>query len=357
MKHSLACASDLERLLSQPLNPLVYYQTLPSDVEFEKSAEDKLSLDYLCDLEELNQLLVLLYLENQKFDEAELEQLALWASRKYSALLASGKMAREQRMKLQLVNYAAQDVLAAKRRNFSSATTGRKVSSVPPWDWLRLDDGSEYLIVSGEMGLQLSANNETKCYDAGLASQLDVIDDSTISVGSIFSNGGFIMHSRGLEKIEHPNPIVLFFNLRGDLAFVDYNGKICNAANGQKFDEINCAHADKVRLIDNKLYIADWSVFGKMGIYDLSNGSQRQVELQGIYLLNDICAGNECFYAVCKQQGFIFKYSSEFELMEKRLSFGKKEHELFDPISIRKTENHLQVLSWVTGNLTCTDIF
>lgn len=365
MKTSVTNTQGIDWLLSQPPDPLVFYRTLPSDVSYQgdgknnASSNKDLSLDFLIERENLDQLLALMYLRGGKFEEEQLRKLSLWASKKYSVLLASEKSARARRMKLQLINYAAQDLLAGPniQNDVSSFSKGRKIADSPPWDWLSQRDGTQFMIVSGENGLHSTCGNKHERYHVGLPSQLDQIDDCSISVGSIFSNGGYILRPSQLTKIDHSMPIVIFLDGPHGRVFVDYCGNICSAADGRIVDRISCNHADKVRAIEGKLYISDWSVFGKMYVYDLSSGTQSQVRLNGIFLMNDICAGESCFYVVCKQQGSIFKFNLDFELLEKRLSFGKQRTELFDPISIRNENGRLQVLSWVTGNLTCIDTF
>jgi hypothetical protein len=365
MKNKKHTITKLE-FFSKVNDPLTYYNCLPSDgilVEHSGSGNIDESIDYVLSsqlqnlkVEEIDNLLVLLNNNFEKLYNYRLlinlgKVVSIW----YSSLLKDGKKNRPLRMKLQLLNFYIRDILDKDKE--IDYLYEEILENQSPWDKLETGLG-QCTITSDSVNFHAQAGDGAlQTWRCGLPSQLDEIIDGKISIGSIFSNGGWVYDWKAPLKIEHDRPIVIFFSIVQRTFFLDVIGKIYCLENLALKAKINLNEASKCRLIDNILFIFDWTVPNTIISYDIDLAQQKVIYIEEILIGNDICKYLESYYVIDKQQGYIFKFNLKFELIEKKLCFGKSEGRLFDPISIRIVNNRLQIVSWITNKVIYIDLF
>lgn len=347
------------------LDPKEFYKVLPSQgiyYDTTVTSEDVVDLinrfqdedSSLIDIPFMDSLLEsLLKLSEREEVKKVASDTAHKASAMYSNLLSGSKSRREFRMRLQLLNYFLQDFLS---NDQGSEVDFHELSLIRdcPWDQIQFN-GSHFYLFSGEGGLHNVSDNCS--YEVGKATQLDYIDEQAISVGSIFSTGGYVLYEDRLEYIEHNEPIVLLFKAGSDTLFIDYRGGIFLLENRHKVSQLEVGEVSKVRYIEGKLYVFDWSDIYKLHVYDVVKDDCSTVDLKMVMLGNDIAKVSDFFYVIDKQQGFVFKYDDEFNFISKALRFGIKEGCLYDPISINVKGDTLSIISWVSSKQTDIPIF
>ena len=342
---------------------LNYYDNLPSDnYKIEPCALDFCDFDeivsklliediFSIELNELDEFAMLLYNE---YDDIEIdEQLFLLAnkfSECYSYLLFGNKSNRNLRMKLQQLNFFIRDVLDKNILVNNVSDFLMQVKS--PWDLLRTDFG-EVLITSEKKNLIIKKNNKYEYWTCGFPSQLDILSPKYISIGSIFSNGGWVYNGMEPLFVSHHAPIVLFFEDK----FVDYKGEVFDRINKTKLLSIKVNEVSKARIINGIMYVFDWTTTKRIYTLNLLSNIQSCIKLPDILIGNDICFHKDSFYIVDKQQGYVFKYSIDFILISKKLGFGKGLGKLYDPISIRENNGELCILSWLSNKSTTLKAF
>lgn len=347
------------------LDPKEFYKVLPSQgiyYDTTVTSEDVVDLinrfqdedSSLIDIPFMDSLLEsLLKLGEREEVKKVASDTAHKASAMYSNLLSGSKSRREFRMRLQLLNYFLQDFLS---NDQGSEVDFHELSLIRdcPWDQIQFN-GSHFYLFSGEGGLHNVSDNCS--YEVGKATQLDYIDKRAVSVGSIFSTGAYVLYEDRLEYIEHNEPIVLLFKVKSDTFFIDYRGGIFLLDGRNKLYQLEVGEVSKVRYIEGKLYIFDWSDIYNLHVFDICSGERSIVDLKLVMLGNDIAKVFDYFYIVDKQQGFIFKFDESFNFISKSLQFGVKDGCLYDPISINVKKDKLSVISWVTSRQTDISIF
>lgn len=349
--------------LSRPLDTLTFYDVLPGEIEIvdaggrrrvEDAAGLLLSTEGALEDESLvdDALVGASCGEEIALAREQIKNLADAASKAYADLLGAGKSRRSLRMKLQQLNFFLRAHLD---RDIDVADQCRETRSLgaptQPWDWLDTVDG-RVMIVSGADNLLWDRNGITGGASCGLPSQLDVLPDAKISVGSIFTNGAWVLGRHSLTRIAHHRPLVLLFSHHNEDWAVDYDGRIFPLAQGVDSGlKAPIDQVDRARLVGRHLFLSDWSRIGSVLIVDLELRSFENRTLPGVLILNDICSENGRLYAVCKQQGYVFGYDLDFAPRGTRLGFGRGHGRLFDPVSIRVGSDGLQALNWVTGTV------
>jgi hypothetical protein len=353
-----------EQFLDRPLDPLSYYRLLPSDglriaplgtlPSFQALSDRFLSLPAIAAEDILlEQLLLTLFARPEDLDSQPLEAIALAASYGYTELLKGGKTRRLQRMRLQHLNYCCRALIDAGPSGsaLDYAESRPEEEGLPLWDWLPLGAGREMLIRSGSNGLYRRRPGIVQRNDVGMASQLDVVGDGLVSIGSIFSNGAYLLDGEALTLVPHALPLVLLFLFEGEMLGLDYSGAIVVPRTGRELAHVGTWQIDRARLIGSRLLMSDWTRPHTLFEYDLARRTSRTVVLPDIILLNDILSLNDHYFAICKQQGRIFKLDRDFVLIDQKLRFGKGPDRLFDPISIRFHGGQIHIVSWVTASI------
>lgn len=362
----MATKSEMQIIASQflnrPFDALSFYDILPTDgvslldAPILRPVTQILGSLCVADADVAETLLdeaVLALLGARVIDATLANAAARHLSHLYAKLLSGGKRDRARRMKLQQLNFFLRDLID---RNATSSAMSMPVAGGSPWDWLVCPRG-EITIFSGTNGLRWTFDGIEGSADVGYPSQLDLIDEARISVGSIFSPGASIFQDGQVIRIAYPTPIVLVFEQEGEDWAVCYNGDVLTLVDGHVLFKLGVQQVDRVRLIDGQLLIADWAAPGVISICDLASGQQRCIDVDPIILLNDICRVGDRYYAICKQQGRVFAFDASFGFVEERLSFGRGPGRLFDPITLRCYDGELHVLNWVTATRVSLPIF
>lgn len=354
---------DVAAFLARPLDPLVFYDILPSDgwrlaapppaaevyALIERLAHA--ALDEISEAELDTIRIALLGGAAVSAPAPALLRLADHASRLYAQLLAGGKRNRPMRMKLQQLNFFLRDVLDRDIETASQILADHPMEQPAPWDWYTHEHGS-LLLTSGAENVHWQWRGKAGRQACGFPSQLDDIGDGRISIGSIFSDGAYLFEEGVISPVPHHRPIVLLFLHSSALWAVDYDGCVFPLDSGtpEPF-RAPVAQVDRVRRIGRRLFLSDWTRPGEIVVVDLDKMSATVQPMPGVLLLNDICEGPHGFYAICKQQGKVFAFDAGFKPRAERLGFGRGAGRLFDPLSIRCTGDLLQVLNWITGSL------
>ena len=357
---------DWEVFRQRILDSHSFYQDLPSDnISICGVPEVWKELDHiLAELESTelylgnSQLLdaLIAYLANNRDlikPEERWRELADAASLAYARLL-KGRANRELRMRLQQLNYFIRDLLDRDCRVTFVSEKSLAVNS--PWDWLNTSE-AEFLITSEDKNVQISRNGRIEFLRCGFPTQIDMLPNKQVGIGSIFSNGGYLLRDQDPEWIAHHSPIVLFFAFEDSIHFVDYGGFIVRLKDRVVLHQLNVSEVSRARVINGNLFAFDWTKPNAMIVYEMENSMEREISLNEVLLGNDICAFNENFYVIDKQQGHVFKYDSQLQYIEKRLCFGKGMGRLFDPITIRFYEGLLYILNWISRKIVVLEPF
>ena len=362
---------DVAAFLARPLDPLVFYDILPSDGwQVDASAAispetfdtlltrlSEVTLDDVAESDLDAVRVALLAGQGRDLPAPRLTQLADHASRLYARLLEGGKSRRSLRMKLQQLNFFLRDILDRGIDTDLDALGETPLDVPAPWDWLDLEQGS-LLLTSGDPNVRWTWNGAPGSQSCGFPSQLDEIAPGSVSIGSIFSDGAYLFDAGTLTPVPHTRPLALLFRWQDALWAVDYDGRIFPLAQGpQAGIQAPLAQVDRVRRIGDQLYLSDWTRPGEIVVVRLDSLTAVTQPLPGVLLLNDICAGPRGFYVVCKQQGKVFAYDAAFAPRGTRLGFGRGHGRLFDPLSLRVSGDTLQVLNWITGSLIALKAF
>ncbi len=358
---------DAAGLLSRELNPLTYYDILPSDrpvltdvpsLPPRPALYDALMSRSAAEADDLalDRTLLACLVAPQSWASTDLQRLAEHATLGYAKLLCSGKSLRSRRMKLQQLNYFCRDILSSASPEGAAAILTTEMNTSPPWDWLPVP-GGEITVVSGAGGVRWTIDRRKGSADCAMASQVDAIDATRYSVGSIFSSGCYIWEASAVRPIEHDRPIVLLFDWSGKLMSLDYDGCVRAVGSDEVRARLPVEQVDRARFLGTEIIASDWTRPKSAARLDLERGAANTISLHEILLLNDICAVGSNYFAVCKQQGKVFKLDRNFRATDHRLAFGRGPGRLFDPLTIRHDAGKLHVISWVTATRVTLPLF
>jgi len=357
---------DQSTFLTKELNSHTFFEDLPSDgfhisgvtidkITCEGKITELLNSDFDAIQEHtLNELLIGLANNFSVMRPSDrLHRLANHLSLSYARLL-KGKQKRSLRMKLQKCNFYLRDLLD--RDRVPEFLGEKHLGVTSPWDWLVIPQG-EILITSDDENVHVNQAGKTYKTKCGLPSQVDLLGDGRISIGSIFSNGGYLLEEGRFQFVEHNAPIVLFFLLKKDLCFLDYHGGIFSEHDRKKLIALDLFEVSRVRQLQDQLYMFDWTEPHAVLVFNLKTQCQRKIFLENILLGNDICEADRCMYLLDKQQGYVFKFDFNFTLSERRLSFGKAPGRLYDPIAVRVYDGKLHILNWISHKFVYVNAF
>jgi len=272
------------------------------------------------------------------------EKFSLW----YSQLLKGKKSNRPLRMRLQLLNFCLRDILDA--HLVSEACEEQALLDRSPWDFVEASFGRVF-ITSNEKNVTIESVDRTRFITCGLPSQIDPINSRELSVGSIFSEGGWILEDGSHQKYSHELPIVLFLDVQARL-FLDYRGGLYELGSRTKLDQLDVEEVSKARRVGQFIYIFDWTRPYELYRYSLTELVGEWLNIAPIIIGNDITNIDEYWYLIDKQQGSIFKFDEHFCFIERKLGFGIGEGRLFDPISVRASKSKdLSILNWVSSKI------
>ncbi len=358
-------ASSSSRLLDLNLDPLTFYNILPTDdLISDKEAQDLNWGDLPARLlqykfEKLNETDLehaTILLSSKKAFELSKEQMSDLAdhfSREYIDCLRSNNQDRKKKMFVQRLNFFLRSLIDSD----AGIPEGSQSTSLPyqcPWDWIQRDKTSIY-IVSEEKNVVLRKDNiDLNAVRLGLPTQVDDIDGTWFSIGSHYTPGGYMMSESETRPVNHEQPIVLIFEHRNKLLFIDSTGSLYDLESRELVFKFQSGPVSKARKFGSSLYLLNWTEPYALFILDLDQLSVRRISLNDIFVVNDLIQSGDTFYLVDKQQGYLFAYDKTFKLQQKTLGFGRGPGKLFDPVSIRPSnkEGWLDILNWVPGDIS-----
>jgi hypothetical protein len=367
----------MKTIFDEPsLNPQTFYSVMPSDYlkkadHFQTSySEEEFSLlvsNFVkmninsVSVNTIKPFVEKIFLNFKKIEiNKNLEILALHFSLLYSAALFDENK-REIRMWLQYANYCLRDLI--ERDTGKTKSSEKKLNFNCPWDILFIED-YYFLICSEKYNFfSFKKNGMTDKYSLNLPTQIDFFHTRKISIGSYYANGGYTYdyQNKVIKFIDHVSPILLIFFHNQTTFFIDFYGKIFIISNNTRYEFFDLKTlVCRVRYIKGSLYISNWKLPFNIILFDIDQKIVSKIRVPTI-LTNDLIEFNNNFYLIDKQQGNVFKTDDKFNLVDKKLSFGKGLSNLIDPISIRTTENHnetnLIILNWVCSRLVSLSIF
>ncbi|EDM69052.1 hypothetical protein PE36_06187 [Moritella sp. PE36] len=357
-------------------NPHSYYNILPSSFEkkydfifndidfnlalneFLKSSVEEIefyNIDYI--------LVCLLNLKNELINDSLLHSVAEKASEIYSSLLNKGENTRSFRMRLQRLNYFIRDILSNhlvfEHYNTDVKGSDELLDGCCPWDSIEVNNES-LTIFSGFNGLEIKNKENTKRYDKGLSTQLDLLSDGKVSIGSYYSKGSFLYTGCKIIHIDHDEPILIVFTYQQQTYALDSKGRLFLLNNGEVsllILDLSESSLNKARVFGCYIYFFDWSKPYKGGRLNLDTMKIEYFNTSPVIISNDICVCDDFLYIIDKQKGSVFKFDQKFKYIESKLDFGIGDMQLYDPISIRIRQDKLSIISWVNAKQTMTSIF
>lgn len=215
------------------------------------------------------------------------------------------------------------------------------------WDFKTYLD-KKILITSDKKNLKIFSQNFKKEFNIGLPTQIDILSDGNITIGSAYSKGFFHYKKNGSLVFENSSvPIITTFKYDKDFFVLKKNGLLIK--NEKSFFNLKKFSNSiwKARFIKPNLIVMDWSKPKCLLMLNLENLEMEIVELPEVYIPNDICKYKNNYYVVDKMQGSIFSFDESFKFRSKCLQFGKNPGMLYDPISICAENRKLCVISWL----------
>lgn len=272
-------------------------------------------------------------------------------------LTASGS--RSVRMHAQRLVYYLQSIIDAgnSTEGLKYIVTEKPLDAQKPWDYLKLN-GNEWWISSEENNLHcLEVTGKKLCWKAGMPTQLDLLPDGVLSVGSIYSEGAILINGSDWEHINHHCPIVLVFEFHGERYFLDHNAELWKYAQNMKVLDAICPQAHFARYFDGVVYVMDNGDFGHITIIKMESLDISRQAILPVQVCNDLAVVDDSKYLIDKQQGSVFKFDKDWQFETRVLNFGRGRGDLLDPVSIRCQNGKLYVVSWLTGRLSELHLF
>lgn len=362
-------ALSRSRLLDLDLDPLTFYNTLPadgliSDKEVQEINWDDLPtrlLESKFEHFEQNDLeRATLLLASPKAFELPMNQMKAMAdhfSQEYIDCLRSESKARKKKMLVQRLNFFLRSLIDSN----VDIPEGSHSAPLPyqcPWDWIQREQTAIYIISEEKNVVWKQDNQDPKYYRLGLPTQADDIDGTRFSIGSHYTQGGYMMSELETRHVNHDRPIVLIFEHQGKRLFVDSLGFLYDLKSRELIFEFKSGLASKVRKFGSSLYLLNWTEISTLFVLDLNQLCEQRISLKEIFIVNDLILLNDTFYMVDKQQGYLFVYDKNFKLLKKFLGLGRDSGKLFDPVSIRPSnkEGWLDILNWVPGTISSVPV-
>jgi len=351
------------------LDSLTFYNILPTDGLIpDKEVQDlswgdlhsRLLKNKFEKLNEIDLERATILISSKKAFELSMEQMKALAdhfSREYIDCLRSESKARKKKMLVQRLNFFLRSLIDSN----VDIPEGSQSAPLPyqcPWDWIQRDKMAVYIISEEKNVVWRKDNLEFKACRLGLPTQVDDIDGTWLSIGSHYTQGGYMMSESEIRPINHDLPIVLIFEHRGELMFLDSKGFLYNLKSRELIFEFKSGPVSKARKFSSSLYLLNWTETATLFILNLDPPGIRRISLKDIFIVNDLTIWNDIFYMVDKQQGYLFEYDQNFKLNKKTLGLGRGSGKLFDPVSIRPSskEGWLDILNWVPGDISSVPV-
>lgn len=265
---------------------------------------------------------------------------------------------RPLRMRAQRLNYCIQACVdrATGDRGPAVVQDESVLEGSKPWDCID-HDGVRWWLTSGEPNVHRDGPDGRASFSRGLPTQLDLLQDGRLSVGSIYTPGAWLADGETWWHLDHGSPVVLVFQHHDELCFLDGKGSVWRESPRALICRTPCPQVHFARLFGDALYCMDNADFGHVTRLDLGSGEATRLSTAPVQVCNDLVEIGDALYLIDKQQGSVFKFSKDFNYIGRRLTFGRGASQLVDPVSLRAMDGKLRVVSWLTGRLTCLVAF
>ena len=257
------------------------------------------------------------------------------------------KKARAIRMKVIRNIFLIREVLDKNKRDVCNTNKFTKIGLFI-WD-LRKIMKEKVLATSEKKTLKIiNLDKKEKKVNAGLPTQIDILPDGDLAIGSTYSNGMFFYKKNGsLVFFESSFPVVTCFKLDNDCFSLRRNGELFrNETLFFNFSQFTNS-IWKARFIWPFLMIIDWSFPEGLFRFNIENFKIDIIKIPKILIVNDICKFNKTYYIIDKMQGSVFSFDESFKFLKRKLNFGKEPERLYDPISIFIENEELCIISWL----------
>lgn len=265
---------------------------------------------------------------------------------------------RALRMKAQRLNYYIEALIAdpPSQQDRQLVAVERTLPGIKPWDHVE-HLGATWWLSSGSPNIYRKDDSTQQQWTLGLPTQLDPLSTDRLAAGSIYSNGAHIYCAGDWGNLAHDAPVPLVFEHDSELFFLDHFGHVWRDQPRQRIGRVACEQVHFARYFNGLVYCLDNSDYGHITTFDMSDGHAVRHSVQPVQVCNDLVVTEEYCYLIDKQQGSVFKFDRHFRFLERRLQFGRQDTQLLDPVSIRMTGKHLQVVSWLSQKLTRLRVF
>jgi hypothetical protein len=367
MSHSIHRRLTHQEFMALPENSFEFYSVLPTD---------PLQLDGEWKTIELNCLAerMLAFGDLRDISEADMDELACgllmnsavplskavdwYALADNMAIIYMQQFLRDgspsRKMRAGRVNFFLRDVLEHGLASHAGIRSRCVLAHPFPWDWLPLEDGE--LVVDSGIKENFHFHELTGSigrWRVGLPTQVDVLSCNEFSVTSCFSEGWYLWR-RGHSPIfnEHHSPVVVEFDFDRSRYFLDATGCVYCKPKRRPLLRLPYGNAWRARFIDDTLYVfclgLPYRIFGVC----MDDLKVNEINTWPVIIPNDICKIESFFYMIDKMQGKVFSFDESFRPAGERMSFGRGDFKLYDPISLRAHSGSLWVLSWMTSSIT-----
>ena len=258
-------------------------------------------------------------------------------SKEYS-LIIDDEEKRDIRMRLAKINY-----LIRKNDRSGCEKLSKLFSTKQEFIWDIAYLGHQRIHINSKGQGVTVADSRVLIKNAKLT-QVEKISEKAWYIGGFYEDKGYEISSELIVKeIEYPYPVLLRFTYKSTLNIVvTYKDGIKIGNKTYRID----GKIHRCRVFKNCIYLISWEKYGIVYEMNLDNKNIRKITLQYICICNDIFIDRERIFAICKMQGHLFEYRSDFSYVNKIGNFSSGGNGLFDPISIKKNKKMIEVTSW-----------
>lgn len=291
-------------------------------------------------------------------DLATLRALAFQTSQVMSReLTATGN--RALRMWAQRLNYALQPLICASEppADLAALVDESVLPGTKPWDALQRD-GELIWITSDPINLHIRTDDSRSSLTLDLPTQIDLLSDSSLSIGSLYAPVCTILHADGrIERVLHDAPVLMVFDWAGSRFMLDKNACVTDLASGRIVSRAPCRQVHFARFFDGILYLLNNGDFGHVTLLHMADGRTVRQPTLPVQVCNDILVTDASIYMIDKQQGHVFAFDSDWRYRGRQLSFGNGRGQLSDPVSLRRSPSGMSCVSWLSGKFTELTLF
>lgn len=266
---------------------------------------------------------------------------------------------RSFRMRAQRLHYAIQNLIDQGEDTETAQLVlhEERLQGNKPWDQLTFKD-AHWWITSDEQNIhRQSSLSDVQHWRFGMPTQMDVLGDGRLAVGSLYTPGAWLTDGGSWEYFSHERPIVLVFIHDKNVLILDHDGYVRRVLDGHLVTRVPCRQIHFARYFDGILYCMDNSDFGHLTTYDVRLGKSCRHLTLPVMVCNDVTVTDSFIYMIDKQQGSVFKFDHNWHFIMRALKFGYGPNRLLDPVSLRGANGGLEVVSWLSGRLTRLEAF